>query len=81
MGIKKFIDSVQEFLGLDDFGEQGKKKSIKNLLKKLEKREKETKKKLDKNTNKEEKSQLKEELEIILAQIKKGKKYLEKLED
>lgn len=81
MGIKKFIDSVQDFLGLDDFGEQGKKKSIKSLLKKLEKREKDIKKKLDKNTNKDEKSQLKEELEIVSVQIKKGKKYLEKLEN
>ena len=32
MGIKKFINSVKESLGLDEFEKAGKKKSIKRLL-------------------------------------------------
>ena len=35
MGIKKFIELVTETLGLDEIKKSSKKKSIKNLLKKL----------------------------------------------
>ena len=76
MGIKKFINSVKESLGLDEFEKAGKKKSIKRLLEKLRSRKeilnKVPKKKLDKKELKE----LKEELEIITLQIKKGEKIL-----
>jgi len=37
MGIKKFIESVKESLGLEEFEKTGKKKSIKRLLEKLRK--------------------------------------------
>ena len=79
MGIKKFINSVKELLGLDEFKKTGKKKSIKRLLEKLKARKeilnKVPKKKLDKKAKKE----LKEELAIITLQIKKGEKILDEL--
>jgi len=79
MSIKKFINSVKESLGLDEFEKSGKKKSIKRLLEKLKSRkkilDKEPKKKLDKK----EKKELKEELAIITLQIKKGEKILDEL--
>ena len=34
MGIKKFIKNVKHTLGLNDYGIEGKKKSLKDLLKK-----------------------------------------------
>ncbi len=79
MGIKKFIESVKESLGLDEFEKLGKKKSIKRLLEKLRSRKdilnKVPKKKLDKK----EKKELKEELAIISLQIKKGEMILDEL--
>jgi len=79
MGIKKFIESVKELLGLDEFEKTEKKKSIKRLLEKLRSRQEilnnTPKKKLDKKERKE----LKEELNIITLQIKKGEKILNKL--
>ena len=79
MGIKKFIESVKESLGLDEFEKLGKKKSIKRLLEKLRSRKdilnKVPKKKLDKK----EKKELKEELAIISLQIKKGEIILDEL--
>ena len=79
MSIKKFIQSVKESLGLNDFEKAGKKKSVKNLLKKLRDREEKILKSLKKKIEKKEKKELKEELDIILVQIKNGKKILEKL--
>ena len=79
MGIKKFINSVKESLGLDGFEKTGKKKSIKRLLEKLRTRKeilnKVPKKKLEKRDLKE----LKEEEAIISLQIKKGEKILDEL--
>jgi len=79
VGIKKFINSVIESLGLDEFENTGKKKSVKRLLEKLKARkeilDKIPKKKLDKK----EKKELKEELAIITVQIKKGEKILDTL--
>ena len=79
MHIKKFINSVKESLGLDEFEKAGKKKSIKRLLEKLKSKknilDKTAKKKLDKK----EKKELKEELAIITLQIKKGEKILDEL--
>jgi len=79
MGIKKFMNSVKESLGLDEFENTGKKKSVKRLLEKLRTRKEilniVPKKKLDKKGKKE----LKEELDIITLQIKKGEKILDAL--
>ena len=79
MGIKKFIKSVQSTLGLEDYKKEGKKKSLKDLLKKFTKRKKSIIVLLETSLDKKEKNGLKEELEIITLQIKKGKKILYRL--
>ena len=79
MGIKKFIESVKESLGLDEFEKLGKKKPIKRLLEKLKPRKDILDKVPKKKLSKKEKTELKEELAIISLQIKKGEKILEEL--
>ena len=79
MGIKKFIKSVKHTLGLNDCGVEGKKKRLKALLKKLSERKKSIKKLLEASLEKKEKKELKEELDIVSVQIKKGKKLLHEL--
>jgi len=79
VGIKKFINSAIESLGLDDFEKTGKKKSIKRLLGKLREREESLNKKLKKDPGKKEAKELNEELAIIKLQIKKGEKIMEQL--
>ncbi len=81
MGVKKFVSGVVDFLDLDHFSAKSKKKSIVNLLNKLTTRRKKIKKELDKTTSKKEIKKLEESLELIRLQIKKGKKYLKKLDD
>lgn len=78
MGVAKFINSVKESLGLDEFKKKGKKKSISSLLKKLNARKEKIKKALDKKAEKKVVKELKEELVIISIQIKKGNKILDK---
>ena len=79
MSITKFIDSVKESLGLDEFKKSGKKKSIRNLLRKLNARKEKIGKSLEKKLDKKEKKEFQEELDIITFQIKKGEKILDKL--
>ena len=79
MSIKKFVESVKESLGLNEFEKAGKKKSIRRLLKKLKSKKELLEKTDKKKLNKEEKKILKEELAIITLQIKKGEKLLDKL--
>ncbi len=79
MGISKFINSVKESLGLDDFKKSSKKKSVKNLLKKLNIRKEIITKSLEKKKDKKEIKGLHEELKIISLQLKKGDKILQKL--
>ena len=79
MGIKKFINGVKESLGLDEFENTGKKKSIKRLLEKLKSRKEILNKVPKKKLDKKEKKELKEELAIITLQIKKGEKILDEL--
>ena len=79
MGIKKFIAMVMESLGLDEFENTGKKKSIKRLLEKLKSRKEILNKVPKKKLDKKEKKELKEELAIITLQIKKGEKILDEL--
>jgi len=78
MGFKKFIKKVKLTLGLDDYEIEGKKKSLKDLIKKLNARKKSIVTSLS-HANKKEKKELNEELEIITCQIKKGKKILHDL--
>ncbi len=79
MGLKKFIKKVKHTLGLNDYAVEGKKKSLKDLLKKLNKRKRSINKALKSPLDKKEKKELKEELEIVSLQIKKGKKILHEL--
>ncbi len=79
MGIKKFIASVKESLGLDEFEKTGKKKSIKRLLEKLKSRKETLNKTPKKKLGKKELKELKEELAIISLQIKKGEKIWDEL--
>lgn len=73
MGIKKFIKKAKHTLGLNDYEIEGKKKSLKDLLKRLRERKKKIQKSLKTSL---EKKELKEELHIVSLQIKKGKKIL-----
>ncbi len=79
MGIKKFIKKVKATLGLDGYKVEGKKKALKDLLKKLNKRKKSINNALKSSLDKEEKRGLEEELKIVSLQIKKGKKILHEL--
>ncbi len=80
MGFKKILKDAMNFLDLDNFSVEGKKKTIKNLLTKLENRKKSIKKELHKAKSKKEKKHLEEDLELVSLQIKKSKKYLDKLD-
>ncbi len=79
MGIKKFIKNVKHTLGLNDYGIEGKKKSLKDLLRKLNIRKNRINKSLKSDIKKKEKKELEEELKIVSCQIKKGKKILHDL--
>lgn len=79
MGFKKFIKQVKHTLGLADYKVEGKKKSLKSLLKKLNERKRNINKSLKNTLEKKELKELKEELEIVSLQIKKGKKVLHAL--
>ncbi len=79
MRAKKFIKGVKAFLRLGDYKVEGKKKAIKDLLKKLSRRKIVVKKMLEGSLEKGRKKELKEELEILTLEIKKGKKILYKL--
>jgi len=79
VGVKKFIELVTETLGLDEMKKSSKKKSIKNLLKKLKSKKDSIDKELKAKVGKKKKKELSEELDIILFQIKKGEAILKKL--
>jgi len=79
MSAKKFIELVTDTFGLEDPKKSSKKKSIKNLLKKLNEKKDSIDTALKEKLDKKKKKELKEEKDILLAQIKKGEKILEKL--
>lgn len=79
MGTKKFIELVTETLGLDDLKKSSKKKSIKNLLKKLNSKKDVIDKALKAKLDKKKKKDLNEERDIVLCQIKKGEAIFKKL--
>ncbi len=78
MSVKKFIDSIAEYLQLDNFVISGKKKAIKDLLKKLKKRRLKIFESI-RNAPYEDDTEVQEELAIIALQIKKGEKILTRL--
>lgn len=79
MGLKKFIATVKESLGIDVEKSTKKKKALKILIKKLAAKKNEIKKTLKKKLDNNEKKDLTEEYEIICIQLKKGTKLLQKL--
>ena len=80
MGMRKFIQNVMKYLNIDEMKESGKKKSIKNLLKKLKKLRVKIYKDIKIETDEKRRLELEEELNIVSLQIKKGKKILNKQE-
>ena len=80
MGIKKFITKVTESLGLEIMESTTKKKSLKQLLKKLNAKKSSLEKEIKKDISKKKKKELEEECEIIVIQMKKGEKILQKLQ-
>ena len=79
MGIKKFITTVTESLGLDVSETTKKKKALKILIKKLGAKKRELKKSLKITVSKKERKELEEEYKIVSIQLKKGVKILQKL--
>ena len=79
MGVKKFIQSATDFLGLDHSKKLSKKKSVKKLLKKLNSKKDAIDKALKAKLDKKKKKELNEERDISLFQIKKGEAILKKL--
>ena len=81
MGIKKFITTATESLGLEIDKNTKKKKALKILIKKLASRKSELKKALKKKLEKKQKKEMQEEYEIISIQLKKGIQLIQKLKD
>lgn len=79
MGIKKFITTVTESLGLEVMETTKKKKALKILIKSLESKKSELKKSLSKKSEKKHKKEIQEEYEIVVIHLKKGIKLLQKL--
>ena len=79
MSVENFVKTVVSHLNIDDFTSSSKKKSIKTLLKKLKNKRLKILKQMKKEKEKERLAQLKEDLEIMSVQIKKGKKLINTL--
>lgn len=79
MGIKKFITTVTESLGLEVMETTKKKKALKKIIKSLESKKSELNKSLNKKIDKKRKKELDEEYKIVSIQLKKGSKILQKL--
>lgn len=76
MGKSKFIGKMEEMFGMKKEKDLSKKESIEKLLQKLKKREESLKKELKQCKDCREKSELKDSLQIIKKQIKKGEALL-----
>ena len=81
MGVKKFTRDVANSLGLNNLVVSSKKKSLKDLIKKLKKRRLENFASLREVSNHINYIELQEEIDIISVQIKKAEKILNKLSD
>jgi hypothetical protein len=80
MGIKKFLKELVASLKIENFELQNKKKSLKDLLKKLKKRRLKIYKSIKVEENKATQKEFQEEIEIISLQIKKGRKVLKNID-
>ncbi|MBN2816989.1 MAG: hypothetical protein JXQ67_09920 [Campylobacterales bacterium] len=79
MGAKKIIKNIADFLNLTNFTINGKKRSLKDLLKKLKEKRVKILRALKNECSEEEEKALNEELELISFHIRKAKKKLEDL--
>lgn len=76
MGIKKFLKELVTSLKIENFTIANKKKSLKDLLKKLKKRRLKIYKLIKIEENETTQKEFQEEIEIISLQIQKGRKIL-----
>ena len=75
MKLKELLEKASDFLSAKDCKEKNKRKSLKELVKKLDEREHQLEKKL-KDASGGEKKKLGKDLAIVRAQLDKGKKIL-----
>lgn len=74
---RKFIERIQEMLGFIEPETSSKKEAILDLLQKLNAKRAELKIQLKLSQNPAEKEDLKESIDVLKKQIKKGEKLLE----
>lgn len=74
-----FIDKIKDMLDLQDYKKNFKEKSIQELVGKLEERKQKLSDSIKKADNKKDKQTKKDELAVIVKEIKKGQKLLKKL--
>jgi len=79
VGAKRLIESIANLLKLKNFTTSGKKKALKELLKKLKEKRVSILKELKEECEEQRLQELKEELELLTLHIKKAKKTLELL--
>jgi uncharacterized protein (DUF2147 family) len=77
MGKRKFIEHIQDILGISKPEYDSKKAAIKELLQKLKSKQAELKLQLKVTKEDESKKDLKESIEILKKQIKKGENLLD----
>ena len=77
MGKQKFIERIQDILGIKKPESSSKKEAIKELLLKLRAKKAELKLQLKVTKDKESIKELKDSMEILKKQIKKGEKLLD----
>jgi predicted lipoprotein len=76
---KKILDKLKIFFDSSIRKREKQKSDIKDILKKLKKRERKLKKKLNTEKNTETQKRLKQEINVIYAQRKKGIKLIKEL--
>ena len=79
MSFKKFLQNMIDIFNLEPDLEDGRKKSLKELIDKLKAKKKELKKQENTDMDKKAIKEMEEEIEILKLHIKKGKKILKKL--
>lgn len=77
MGKRKFIEKIQDMFGFKKPDDSSKKEAIKELLKKLKTKQAELKLQLKVAKGSENKKDLKDSIEILKKQIKKGEALLD----
>lgn len=77
MGGTKFIDKVKELFGITPENDYSKKKAVKELVQKLKLRRIALKEELQNETDVIKRETLKDSIQIIKKQIKKGRDILD----